>query len=539
MAGRAAIAWRVLLAVGWLLLCLATARLAIQRFAADPAVDGLHHDEAIALLAITGHEEDLKPLVPGRVVPLASIQATHELDSERGPIAVARGLIRTDFHPPLYFWLGHAWLHLGGALGVPVRSHDDAVAVDVWLTKMSGLMVLLAVGLLLYEGLRRRDRAGLACLGAAALVTASPYVVWQARNCRPYALVILLAVAGWLLLLRIIAEDGRRQRGRLVLLGLVLGCGLLTHYLFAFCALPMLLALLPGRAGAKRAALAGGVAGLMFAPWLIAAGGRVLKPPAHLRRSAGGLEASIERLDTLLRGYFEVRPELEASLDWPVWALPLLVGLVCLALLISGRRYGRATALVVLLPLALPLAVDLGLDKRLLSVDRVAVAFVPLVIWAAAWLVLGLGRRAGPALLLLAAAFALQFGPLPSTLEPNRYVRGGARLAQELAEDPAARALVVTTTDARGQLLQRVHYLPQQADLVLIEAKRLRHRVPFQARGYSLVYVLGARHAKGRPNFKRRDSRRLDKRMTEAGFERIAQARWRKDGWALYRRASR
>lgn len=531
--GRAA---ALLVALLWLVLGLATALEAARRYVIDAPAGGLHHDEAITLLAATGHQEDLRRLVPGMALPVASIHALEELDPLRGPLDVARGLVRTDFHPPLYFVAAHLWLQLGAAAGVPAGSHTDPLAVDRWLARLSGGAVLLAVGLFLLEGLRRRDRAGVAGLGAAVLLVANPYVGQQADSCRPYALVILLAAASWILLLRLLGQDDRRDTFRAVLLGLVLGMGILTHYLFAPCAVGMILALLQGRGGPRRAVLAGGVAALVFAPWLAFAGSRVIEPPSHLRRGAGGMATCVERIDDLLRGYFALVEPAGARHPWPPWVLPALLGVACLVLLARGGRVGRALCLVLVLPLGLPLAVDLGLDRRLLSVDRVAVAFVPLASWGAAWLLLVCGRRAGPALLLVAAAALLHAAPPPEDVYPNRYVRGGAKLAAELARDDGARALVVTTADARGQLLQRVRYVPGETDLVLVQAPKLARQVPELARGYSHVFVLGVRHARGHPGFRSRHAVRLDKRMEAAGFRRVASRSWKEDGWALYRR---
>ncbi len=497
--------------------------------------DGLTHDEAISLQAITGHQGDTHPLVVGEVVPLASVQRWGQLGPDRGAVDTLRGLAETDFHPPLWFLAARGWLRLGAAGGLPLTSPRDALRVDHWLAMGSGLLIWLAVAALMAEGLRRRDRAGWACLGAGALLPLNGLVVRESSNIRPYALLILLTVLAWILVLRLLIRDGRARRGSTAALTLVLGLGLLTHYLFACVAAALLLALV--RTGPRRAVAVGLGAAAPVIPWLVMLGGRAGLPPNHLLRAGEGLAVSIERLDALVRGYFSLDEVLADGPfeSLPPWALPGALALVVAVLLLRRDRLGRALALAVSLPLALPLLADLLLHQTLLSTDRVAVAFVPLALWGLAWAGTGLGRRAGPAL-MLGALLATAFTRPPRAPEaPNANVLGGQHLHRAERRQPGARILVATTTDSRGQLMQRARYLPADADLVLVDGKRLGVQVAAAAKGYDRVHVLLMRRPRGRARIGPKRTAGLEQAMREAGWEQAGRRGWRRNGWVDYR----
>ncbi len=515
--------------------------------------DGLGHDESIALLAMTGHQYDLDALEPKTIVPLAPVLATTELDPDRGLADLARGLRGRDFHPPLYFVLGQAWLRIGPIFGTSAHPPADARAVDRWLTRLSGCLFWLAVVALAVAGWRREDAVGLAHLGAAAALPTLPYLAMQAFNCRPYPLVVLLAVVAWVLVVERVApeapadgagdgvDDGARAGRRLdVAIGVVLGLGLLTHYLFVFFAAGVVAALLGlGRRGVGAAARAVGAATVLFGPWLIFAGGRVLKPPAHLRKPTAGPVEAFEHLDKLLRKYFSTG-DLEAP--YAFWMLPAALALVCLLLAVLPRgesvraTVSRRVALCLAAPLAGPLLFDLLASRSLLSIDRVAVASVPLLVWAGAWLLALLPGRWAPGLVAAAALAAVTLSP-GHEFDDNRFLAGGAKARAALARVPDGRLLVATTADARGQLLRRVRYLPREADLVFVPAGTLSRRTPDLARPYTHLHVLGVRHAYGgRPRFKKRHSDDLDEALKEDGWRRVASKNRRRNGWALYSR---
>ena len=505
--------------------------------------DGLGHDESIALLSMTGHQLDRGPLDAGKIQPLSILHQQVQLDPSRGIADLFYGLRATDFHPPLYFVLGRLWLQAGGLVGVSTYPPATAVPIDVWLTRLSGLLLVLAVAVLVVAGLRRQDAVGLAHLAAAASIPHLPYLASHGFNCRPYALVALLAVVGWVLLLeRLRFTEGtgslseaatRAAILRLDLaLGLVLGLGLLTHYLFLFYALGILIPFLGmGRRGLASAVRAGLVTVALFGPWLLFAGERVLKPPAHLRKVTPSAEIAIERLDRLLRDYLSLGDSLP---ELSHWVLPGALALGLLLLLCHNSRVSRALAAVLALPFLGPLCVDLAVGRSLLAVDRVAVAAVPIGLWAIGWALANLPARLAPFVVAAAAILVVSAAPEHS-FRANRYIQGGDVASAILERADVASMLVVTTADARGQLLRRTRYLPSSADLAFVPARDLAKTLPTLAAPYTHLYVLGVpRPYGGRQKFRRKHAETYDKALRARGWTRTRSKRRHKNGWALY-----
>jgi len=506
--------------------------------------DGLGHDESIALLSMTGHQLDLRPLEAGKIQPLVEIHEYAQLDPERGLADLARGLRAADFHPPLYFALGRLWLQAGAKLNTPAHPPARARPIDIWLTRLSGLFLVLAVGALVFAGMRRNDAVGLAHLGTAASLPTVPYLAGHGFNCRPYALVALLAVLAWVLLLERITIAEKTDTGEAVpsrilrldlAVGLVLGLGLLTHYLFLFCALGILVSFLwMGRRGLISALRAGLVTTAVFGPWLLFAGKRVLTPPAHLRKVTPSPEVALERLERLLRDYLSMGDTLS---ELPVWLLPSALAVVVACLLCHKSRVSRSLALALMLPFAGPLLVDLFAGKSLLAVDRVAVAAVPLALWAICWSLANLPRRIAPMAVAVIALVAIYASP-PHSFRGNRYIQGGAVANKILQRAKDPRMLVVTTADARGQLLRRTRYLPSDSDLAFVPAGELARRLPTLAAPYTHLYVMGVPHPYGgRQRFRRNHANAYDRALKAGGWKRVKSKKRHRNGWALYVRS--
>lgn len=138
-----------------------------------------------------------------------------------GPAAIHEAL-RHDGHPPLYYWLLWGWQQLVG-------TGDGAVRA------LSGALSLLTLPLFWLAGRDlaipedEQDPTAGRRLGwlAVAIAAANPYLVRYATEARMYALVSLLALAGWLL-----ARAGLRRPRPAVLAALagVVAALVLTHY---------------------------------------------------------------------------------------------------------------------------------------------------------------------------------------------------------------------------------------------------------------------------------------------------------------------
>lgn len=130
----------------------------------------------------------------------------------RLPISELLAALRNDGAPPLYYVLLHGWMKLFGTGDIAVRS-------------LSALLSVATIPLLV---LAARRRAGdTVAVAAGVLIATSPFAIRYATEARMYALVAMLAIAGWLLLHTAVTAPGPAS---LVGVGVVSGLLLLTHY---------------------------------------------------------------------------------------------------------------------------------------------------------------------------------------------------------------------------------------------------------------------------------------------------------------------
>ena len=120
------------------------------------------------------------------------------------PIGDIGGALRHDGHPPLYYYILHFWMELGGS-------------GDWWIRSLSAVFSLLSLPVAYIVGLRAGQRAGAGGLGArrlalimVALFAVMPYGIRYSSEARMYSLTSLLMLVGYLLVNDLLAE---RQRG--------------------------------------------------------------------------------------------------------------------------------------------------------------------------------------------------------------------------------------------------------------------------------------------------------------------------------------
>ncbi len=119
-----------------------------------------------------------RAILTSRCVPLAQIATAPEL----------------DIHPPLYFWLLHLWLRLGG-----VTMADTATVIAFTARFFSVAWGLMAAALLFPLG--RRLFTTPAALFALLIGVASPFWLAESQETRMYTLgFALLTAAAWFLL---------------------------------------------------------------------------------------------------------------------------------------------------------------------------------------------------------------------------------------------------------------------------------------------------------------------------------------------------
>ncbi|MBV9284562.1 MAG: glycosyltransferase family 39 protein, partial [Acidimicrobiia bacterium] len=173
----------------------------------------------------------------------------------RLPLSKIPDALRHDGSPPLYYLLLHWWTTVFGAGDVAVRA-------------LSATFALATLPLIWLAGSRIGGRrAGVAAL---VLLASSPFAARYATEARMYSLLGLLAIAGYLCLMRFLKRPSVADA-----LGVAVSSGLLalTHY-WAFYLLLTVALMLVVRARRRHdrvsllavAAMAAG--GVLFVPWL-------------------------------------------------------------------------------------------------------------------------------------------------------------------------------------------------------------------------------------------------------------------------------
>jgi mannosyltransferase len=164
-----------------------------------------------------------------------------------GDIAEA---LRSEAHPPLYYWMLHGWMAAFGEGDVATRA-------------LSGVFGLVALPLLFLVG----RRLGGARVGAWAVVLGalSPYAVRYSSEARMYSLLAVLVLAGALLV-----PDALRAptTGRLLAVAAITGALVLSQYWSIYLVLAVgVVVAVTGSPGSKRVlvAIAGGL--LVLVPW--------------------------------------------------------------------------------------------------------------------------------------------------------------------------------------------------------------------------------------------------------------------------------
>ena len=298
-------------------------------------------------------------------------------------------LAEKDVHPPLYFVLLKLW----------IGSFGDGEASTRALSTLVGLTAIVFAALLAAELARDRDAATRrrSALIAAALVAASPFLVYYAREARGYSLLGALSLASTFALARAAPRFTAR---RLVPYGVAGALLLYTHVFAVFTlaahALYVLVAVQTSDAPAaerRRALLRAGLALLavvaLYLPWLPAT-------IAQTRRVGAGFWIARPAPYAWLRAWLAEGP---LAVLWVV----ALVALAALAL----RRAGRAGAVLLggglLAPTLLPIVVSylrqpifmakyaIGASALLLVAAALPLALAPRRAWVAAAVLAAVG----------------------------------------------------------------------------------------------------------------------------------------------------
>lgn len=309
------------------------------------------------------------------------------VDIARLPPGELLAALRHDGHPPLYYLLLHLWMAVVGDGDRSVRA-------------LSGACSLATLPLVWAAAVRiGRGRRGSA-LVALSLAAASPFAVRYATEARMYSLMGLLAVGGYLAVIRALE---RPTWLRLALVAVLTAATVLTHYWglwLVAAALLLLLAprLLPGAEpvpNAPRAAGAIAVGSLAFAAWLPAAAAQLAHTGTPWAQPAEPLDAVMDTLLDLGGGKWAGGRLLAVLV-----ALVVLVALLALAphdrwhLVLDLRTVPGVRPELALVGVTLVLGLGVAVAGSSAFQPRYAAAIVPFVLLAVA---VGVDRLPHPA----------------------------------------------------------------------------------------------------------------------------------------------
>lgn len=259
----------------------------------------LSNDESVSYMcaaATAGIWETSIADMVHRPITVADLQRFYDRPTRFDFHAVSLDMARYDVHPPLYFWLLHAIHVLWGT----------SAATGAFLNVAFGLGILL----LLVRLARRLTGSDLAALATAVVWYLSPAAVQIDLEARPYQLMALLALASYMLGLRLI--QGSAGRWSWVGFTMVNMLGLLTHLYFPFLLLPGVVLMLAQHGIGRRSwaylgSLLASLAGMLllypeFLEFLITYGDRprdVPEPVDHLNRLKGVVYTTMQFLTEL------------------------------------------------------------------------------------------------------------------------------------------------------------------------------------------------------------------------------------------------
>ncbi|MDD5166910.1 MAG: glycosyltransferase family 39 protein [Candidatus Omnitrophica bacterium] len=183
-------------------------------------------DEFFTLFQSSGHAVDIKNLLDplsGQHAPALfkarDFKTFLKNDSSKNIQDVTRGLLYTDTHPPLYFWLMHIWMKVCG---------DGVWAIRLFSVLAGLACILLAylVGVYLFNKEIARF--------CALFVSVSPFAVRYSQEARSYALIMALGLLSCFFILRF---EKYNKKADIFYFAIVNTLGIYTHYFYAFVAL--------------------------------------------------------------------------------------------------------------------------------------------------------------------------------------------------------------------------------------------------------------------------------------------------------------
>ncbi len=190
----------------------------------------IQHDDAISLMAATGHQGEYAEQadsLAGRWLTIDQFRRYVSIEDAPAFATIRDDLISEDIHPPFYFWVLHLWMLL-----LP-------------LLKTAGpflnIVILTATSVVLFHAAKLLQQSTPAAVAVVAVFAASPMAIDISLITRQYELWMLWSVSILYLGMQFVMQPDGPSRPQVVAFALVLLLGMLTHYYFAFSALAVYL----------------------------------------------------------------------------------------------------------------------------------------------------------------------------------------------------------------------------------------------------------------------------------------------------------
>ncbi|MFZ2602417.1 MAG: glycosyltransferase family 39 protein [Candidatus Omnitrophota bacterium] len=180
-------------------------------------------DEFFTFFLSTGHGMDTKNMLdslsyktPSDFLKAKEFKRLLTNDLRKGIQDVSQGIINTDTHPPLYFWIMFFWMKIFG---------DSVFAVRFFSVILGVLSIPLA-----YKLTRHLFNEN-AAVFSAWFVAILAFTIRFSQEARAYSLILGLSLAAWILLLRFEKFGKKLDLFCFVFLN---SLGLYTHYFYIF-----------------------------------------------------------------------------------------------------------------------------------------------------------------------------------------------------------------------------------------------------------------------------------------------------------------
>lgn len=180
-------------------------------------------DEFFTLFQSSGHGVDIENLLDGfskkETPPLLKSQDFRlflKSDPSKHIEDVTRGLLDTDTHPPLYFWIIYIWMRVFG---------DGLFALRFFSVLMGVFAVFLAyrIGRHLFN-----QRTAVFC---ALFIAISAFSVRYSQEARVYSLIMVIGLLSSLFMLRL---EKQNKNSNALWFAVFSALGLYAHYFYAF-----------------------------------------------------------------------------------------------------------------------------------------------------------------------------------------------------------------------------------------------------------------------------------------------------------------